>query len=89
LRWTDGCSEEFDWLEQAIKKPPSWAVDLESVALNAVFVKVMQAETVLDDQNPCFGSRNLGLKSAWNPGLARDSLARDFGITVHIDLDNK
>jgi hypothetical protein len=38
----------------AIKKPPSRAVDLCSVASNAVFVKVMQANAVLDNENSVF-----------------------------------
>jgi hypothetical protein len=35
----------------AIKKPPSGAVDLYIVAVNALFVKAMQANTVLNNEN--------------------------------------
>jgi hypothetical protein len=44
-------------LERAIKKPPSRAVDLLSISANALFVKVMHAKAVPDNENQRFDSR--------------------------------
>ena len=40
--------------KRAIKNPPFRAVDLHSIASNALFVKVMQANAVLDNENRVF-----------------------------------
>jgi hypothetical protein len=41
-------TQTSDSIQQAIKKPPSRAVDLYSLAANAIFVKVMHVRAVQD-----------------------------------------
>jgi hypothetical protein len=53
----------------AIKKPPSRAVDLDSVAVNAVFVNVMHASAVLDGKFSRFLGMAFWVSSQIIPGI--------------------